>query len=135
VTTGAENDLVAATQLARQMVTRWGMGSLGLIAFHADAEHPFLGYELAQGRDYSEATAARIDQDVLCLLSERQEVVRQLLTSEREHLDRLALALLQEETIGQDELAHILGPRPSSDEAQIEQPQPQSAREVSADVQ
>jgi cell division protease FtsH len=123
VTTGAENDLVAATQLARQMVTRWGMGSLGLIAFQADAEHPFLGYELAQGRDYSEATAARIDQDVQRLLSERQEVVRQLLTDAREQLDRLALALLAEETINEEELVRILGPRPAAGETRSEQPQ------------
>jgi cell division protease FtsH len=90
------------------MVTRWGMGSLGLVAFQADAEHPFLGYELAQGRDYSEATAARIDQDIQRLLAERQEIVRQLLMSARLQLDRLAQALLQDETIGEDELARIL---------------------------
>ena len=64
VTTGAENDLVEATRLARRMITRWGMGKLGLAAFKADEEHPFLGYELSQGRDYSEATAARIDEEV-----------------------------------------------------------------------
>jgi cell division protease FtsH len=51
VTTGAESDLTEATRLARRMVTRWGMGELGLVAFQADAEHPFLGYELAQGHD------------------------------------------------------------------------------------
>jgi cell division protease FtsH len=64
ITTGAEKDLVEATRLARRMVTRWGMGNLGLTAFQADEEQPFLGYELAQGRDYSEDTAARIDRDV-----------------------------------------------------------------------
>jgi cell division protease FtsH len=127
VTTGAENDLVAATQLARQMVTRWGMGSLGLVAFQADAEHPFLGYEITQGREYSEATAARIDQDVQRLLSERQEIVRSLLTSAHDHLERLAQALLQDETIDQDELIRILGPRPAADVAEIEQLHPQGA--------
>ena len=68
ITTGAENDLVEATRLAQRMVTRWGMGSLGLMAFNSDEEQPFLGYELAQGRDYSEETAAHIDQDVQRLL-------------------------------------------------------------------
>jgi cell division protease FtsH len=119
ITTGAENDLVMATQLARQMVTRWGMGSLGLLAFQADAEHPFLGYELAQGRDYSEATAARIDQDVERLLSERQEIARRLLASARNQLDLLAQALLSEETIDQDKLVHILGPRPAPGTGEI----------------
>jgi cell division protease FtsH len=112
ITTGAENDLVEATRLARRMVTRWGMGSLGPVAFQADEEHPFLGYELAQGRDYSEATAAHIDQDVQRLLEEHHEAVRRLLTNARERLDQLVQALLHEETVDQDTLARILGPRP-----------------------
>ena len=116
VTTGAENDLVEATRLARRMVTRWGMGSLGLVAFQADEEQPFLGYELAHGRDYSEATAARIDQAVQRLLEEQHETVYRLLSDTRDCLDQLVQALLKEETIDQDTLAHILGPRPNSTE-------------------
>jgi cell division protease FtsH len=112
ITTGAENDLVEATRLARRMVTRWGMGSLGPIAFQADEQQPFLGYELAQGRDYSEATAAQIDQDVQRLLRERHEAVQGLLTSARDKLDQLVQALLKEETVDQDELTRVLGPRP-----------------------
>jgi cell division protease FtsH len=112
ITTGAERDLVEATRLARRMVTRWGMGSVGLVAFQVDEEHPFLGYELAQGRDYSEDTAARIDQDVQRLLEECHETARSLLTDGRGKLDELAQALLHEETIDRDELVQILGPRP-----------------------
>ena len=111
ITTGAENDLVEATRLARRMVTRWGMGKLGLVAFKADEEHPFLGYEISQGRDYSEATAARIDQDVIRLIDEAHEEVRRCLSANRQKLDRLVEALLREETIGPDELNSILGPR------------------------
>jgi cell division protease FtsH len=114
VTTGAENDLMEATRLARRMVTRWGMGKLGLMTFATDEHQPFLGSPLAQGREYSEATAARIDQDVQRLLEERHKAVHQLLTRAREKLDRLVKALLQEETIAQDRLAEILGPRPDS---------------------
>jgi cell division protease FtsH len=114
ITTGAENDLVEATRLARRMVTRWGMGSLDSMAFQADEEQPFLGYDLARGRDYSEATAAHIDQDVQHLLEERHKAVRRLLTDAREQLERLVRTLLQEETIDQDELARILGPRPEA---------------------
>ncbi len=113
VTTGAENDLVEATRLARRMVTRWGMGKLGLVAFKSDEQQPFLGYEISQGRDYSEATAARIDQDVQRLLEEAHEEVRKRLTDARERLDRLVDALLREETVGPDELNQILGPRPA----------------------
>jgi cell division protease FtsH len=116
VTTGAENDLVEATRLARRMVTRWGMGNLGLLAFKADEQQPFLGYELAQGRDYSEATAARIDQEVQHILEERHEAVHRLLTSAKEQLDQLAQTLLQEETINRDVLVRVLGPRSESPE-------------------
>jgi cell division protease FtsH len=111
VTTGAENDLVQATRLARRMITRWGMSSLGPIAFEADDQQPFLGYQLSQGREYSEATASRIDQEIEHMLAERQAVVRGLLTEARDRLDTLAEALLKEETIGADELARILGRR------------------------
>jgi cell division protease FtsH len=90
------------------------------MAFQADEEHPFLGYELAQGRDYSEATAARIDQEVQRLLAERHAYAGRLLTDARELLDHLAQALLHEETLGQDALARILGPRPATAEEKAE---------------
>jgi cell division protease FtsH len=112
ITTGAENDLVEATRLARRMVTRWGMGNLGPVAFVADDEQPFLGYELTQGRDFSEATAAQVDQEIRRLLDDRHEVAYRLLTDSHDLLDQLVKALLQEETIDQDEMARILGPRP-----------------------
>ena len=113
ITTGAENDLVQATRLVRRMITQWGMGSLGPVAFQADDEQPFLGYQLAQGREYSDATAARIDQEVEHLIAERQEAARQVLSAARVKLDALAAALLANETIGEDELVRILGPRPA----------------------
>ena len=112
ITTGAENDLIEATRLARRMVTRWGMGSLGSMALSTDEEQPFLGYELSQGREYSEATAARIDQDVQQLLEERHQYVLNLFhTDARQKLDQLAQALLQEETLDQPMLIEVLGPR------------------------
>jgi cell division protease FtsH len=120
VTTGAESDLTEATRLARRMVTRWGMSDLGLMALRADEEHPFLGYELAQGRNYSEATAARIDQEVQRLLTERHAYAQQLLMEARESLERLAQALLQEETLGQAALVRLLGPRPAMSEEKPE---------------
>jgi len=111
ITTGAENDLVEATKLARRMVTRWGMGSLGPVAFQANEEQPFLGYEISQGRDYSEETAKRIDHDVQDLLAERGNHVEQLLGENRNQLDLLADTLLREETIDQDTIEKLLGPR------------------------
>jgi cell division protease FtsH len=119
ITTGAENDLIQATRLARRMITRWAMGRrFGPIAFEHDEEQPFLGYQLSQRRDYSEATAARIDLEVEQLLVERQTAVRQLLSEARPRLEALAQTLLKEETIGDSELFNILGPRaPASDGA------------------
>jgi cell division protease FtsH len=111
ITTGAENDLVEATRLARRMVTRWGMGELGLMAIASDEEQPFLGYELTQGHDYSEETGARIDRDIQQLLDERHQMVKQLLTESRDKLDQLVDSLLHEETVDQDELTRILGAR------------------------
>jgi cell division protease FtsH len=111
ITTGAENDLVEATRLARRMVTRWGMGNLGLMAIATDEEQPFLGYELAQGHDYSEETSARIDKYIQQLLDKQHEEVRNLLTQSREKLESLVEALLREETIDQDKLSEILGER------------------------
>ena len=130
ITTGAENDLAEATRLARRMITRWGMGSLGQIAFVANEEQPFLGYELTQGREYSEETASLIDRDIHNILEQRHELVRQLLEREHQKLDQLVQVLLKEETVEQDELGQILGPRalPAESESRIPietaQPQP-----------
>jgi cell division protease FtsH len=111
ITTGAENDLVEATRLTRRMITRWGMGSLGLQAFAADEQQPFLGYELTQGRDYSEQTAAQIDKDVQSTLDQAHKEVRELLENAHDKLDALVETLLKEETIDQDAIKKILGPR------------------------
>jgi cell division protease FtsH len=111
VTTGAENDLIQATRLARRMMTRWGMGSLGPLAFESDEQQPFLGYELSRGRDYSESTAARIDDDVRKLIIERCEIVTSLLNGAKAKLDELAETLLHEETVDGSVLEKIFGAR------------------------
>ncbi len=113
ITTGAEKDLIQATRLARRMIARWAMGELGPVAFDCEDEQPFLGYRMAQGRDYSEATAARIDAEVEQLLSGRQVAVRTLLLQARDRLDALAFRLLREETVTDVELMEILGARPA----------------------
>jgi cell division protease FtsH len=115
VSTGAENDLVEATRLARQMVTTWGMGDLGPLAFESDEQQPFLGYRMAEGRDYSEATAARIDESVKTLLQAAQDEARERLAAARQRLDALVEALIREETLGVEELTQILGPRASAE--------------------
>lgn len=112
VTTGAQNDLIEATRLARHMAASWGMSELGLAAYQDSTADRFLGYELGSERSYSETTAAHIDQEVHRLLEERHQAVTTLLTREREKLDRLAAHLLTHEVADQAQLMELLGPRP-----------------------
>ncbi len=121
ITTGAENDLKEATRLARRMVTRWGMTEFGLMTLDADEEHPFLGYEISQGRGYSEASAARVDEGVQQLLRDRYEYTRHCLTEHRTALDALVGALMEHETVNQEEMEKIIGPRPPSTQAPDEE--------------
>ena len=119
ITTGAQSDLEQASALVRKMVTRWGMGSLGLVALEV-GEQPFLGYELTQGRSYSDQTAARVDRNIQEILDAKYEQVKDLIRTHREALDRLAVALLEEETVGEERLLEILGPRPAATEEALD---------------
>ncbi len=122
ITVGAENDLQQATELARRMVTRWGMSELGLASYRAGQEQPFLGYELAQGRDYSEAMAAEIDRAVNDLLDRCYETARSILQSEEEAVRRIVAALLREETLTGAQLGALLG-KPQANAAAEEKPE------------
>ncbi len=109
ITTGAENDLQRATQLARRMVGRWGMSDeMGLLFASEGTENPFLGREMAGPRDHSEATAARLDDAVRKLLDERMHTAIRLLTENRSTLDRLALTLLEYETLDRSQVEAIV---------------------------
>jgi cell division protease FtsH len=109
ITTGAENDLQRATQLARRMVGRWGMSDeMGLLFASEGAENPFLGREMAGPRDHSEATAARLDEAVRKLLDERMQTAIRLLTENRGTLDRLAHALLEHETLDRGQIEAVV---------------------------
>jgi cell division protease FtsH len=107
VTTGAQNDFQQATDLARRMVTRWGMStSLGQVALITGSEG-FLGD--AEGpRTYSEATAQRVDAEVKALLDEAYQRVKTLLQAHRSDLDRLVDGLIERETLHAEEFTAIL---------------------------
>jgi len=110
VSSGAESDLKQATRLARRMVSQWGMSEkLGPAAFPRNEEHPFLGREMAQPRDFSEHTAQLIDEEVRALIRDCEQQVRALLEQNRAPLDALALALLERESLSADEVAALLG--------------------------
>jgi cell division protease FtsH len=112
ITTGAQNDLETATELARRMVVSWGMSQkMGLFSFDDSAQAVFLGRELAGNPHISQRTAAIIDEEVTRLLNEGYTTAEGILTEHRDRLDTLANALLQEEVLEEDQIARLIGPR------------------------
>ena len=109
VTTGASNDLEQATNIARSMVTRYGMSEkLGPRTFGKREEMVFLGKEISEQRDYSEGVAAAIDDEVLELVDNAYKNASRIINSNRDKLDKLAKYLIQNETIEGDQLIKIL---------------------------
>jgi cell division protease FtsH len=99
ISTGANNDLVGATELARKMVREWGMSQrVGPMAWGSQGQ-VFLGEDLMHTRDYSDDTARVIDEEVERILREAEDRCRQILTDNRKGLDLVARALLEHETI------------------------------------
>jgi cell division protease FtsH len=114
-TTGAENDIEQATQLARNMVTRWGMSDkLGMVEL-APRDNPYLGVTgaYAGAKPFSEDTARLIDAEVHRILHESHEQAKRLLTEHRRALDALVRALLERETLGEQEILEVTGLPPA----------------------
>jgi cell division protease FtsH len=109
ITTGAENDLRLATKLARDMVAQLGMtDTLGPVNYGDSDQQPFLGYALAQPRQYSEETAALIDRETKRLIEEAHDRARKLLREHRRQLDTLADELMNKEIVEQERVLAIL---------------------------
>jgi cell division protease FtsH len=110
-TTGAENDIEQATGLARAMVTRWGMSEeLGTVQL-APRENPYLGRSDGYGgeKPFSEETARIVDSEVLRIIGECHDEARRLLTKHRGELDVLARALLERESLDEEEILEVTG--------------------------
>jgi len=110
-TTGAQNDIEQASALARDMVTRWGMSDrLGMVQL-APRENPFLAAidEFPAGRPYSETTAAVVDAEVHRIISESHDEALRLLRDHRRELDALAAALLERETVDEQDILSVTG--------------------------
>jgi cell division protease FtsH len=111
-TTGAENDIEQATNLARSMVTRWGMSDeLGMVQL-ATNQNPYLGGGGA-AKPFSEETARRIDAAVLKIINESHEQAKGLLRTYRKQLDALVEALLSRETLDEQEILDVTGLSPA----------------------
>lgn len=107
---GASDDLKQATRLARSMITQWGMSdTLGPVNYPQHEEHPFLGMELAQPKDFSDATARLIDEEVEKLIKQKESETLNLLRENKTKLEILANAIQEKETIDASEIKTILG--------------------------
>ncbi|MGW8320280.1 MAG: ATP-dependent zinc metalloprotease FtsH [Thermodesulfobacteriota bacterium] len=114
---GAANDLKQATELARRMVCQWGMSErLGPVTYPQGEEHPFLGREIAQPRNFSEHTAEAIDEEIRALVKGMEDLATKLLKSNIDSLHELAEALLEHETLDKGEVDRILEGVDSTDE-------------------
>jgi cell division protease FtsH len=105
---GAGNDIERATELARKMVCEWGMSQLGPLTFGKKEEQIFLGREIAQHRDYSEATAIQIDQEVRKLVIEGYDTAKKILSENREVLTKIAQALIEREVLDAMEIKMLI---------------------------
>jgi cell division protease FtsH len=122
-TTGSGNDIERATHISRKMVCEWGMSDeMGPLSYGKKEDQIFLGREFATPhKDYSEATAERIDKEISRIVSERYEIAKQLLSDHMDVLDRLAAQLLEKEVLNSTEIDQIIGI--SSEETCEEKPQ------------
>lgn len=109
VTTGASNDLQQVARVARQMITRFGMSDrLGPVALGRQNGNVFLGRDIASDRDFSDETAAAIDEEVRHLVDQAYRRAKEVLTNNRQVLDQLAQMLVEKETVDAEELQSIL---------------------------
>ncbi len=130
ITTGSGNDIERASDMARKMIYEWGMSSeLGPLTFGKKEEQIFLGREISQHRDYSEATAIKIDQEVRELVISANKKVTQLLSDHIDQLKDMAKELLDRETLGKEDIDRILDvQQPVQKDATPSQPSPPEAK-------
>ena len=108
ISTGASNDIERATKIARDMVTKYGMSEkLGTITFGSNQDEVFLGRDLAHAKDYSEETAAMIDEEVKRIIDNAYKTARQILSSNMDKLTAVAERLLEKEKIDGEEFDEI----------------------------
>jgi len=117
MTTGAGNDIERATEMARKMVCEWGMSEkMGPLTYGAKEEQVFLGKDFSQQKNFSDQTAKLIDQEVKALVMGGYEKAHEIITKHRDSLEKMALALLDRETLNASEIKDIVdGKTPPSD--------------------
>jgi len=108
ITTGAANDLRDATDIARALVTKYGMSSLGPIAFGKFSQPVFLGREIAVEKDYSDEVAAKIDRETKKFIDQAYKTAMKILKKHRKFLDKVAQILMKKETIEKEEFEKLV---------------------------
>jgi len=111
VTTGASNDIKEASELARRLVTKYGMSEkLGPLAFGSGEEMIFLGREISTEKNYSDKTATSIDEEISTFIKRAFELAQKIIKTNKKALDKIAQTLLEKETLEQEEFYNILKP-------------------------
>jgi len=109
LTTGASNDIMRATKMARNMVCQWGMSDkFGPMSYGDDGQQVFLGRDFMQHKDYSEETARLIDAEIRRFVDDGYQRAKKLLSENMENLHRIAGALLERETVSGDEIDMLM---------------------------
>ena len=138
VTTGASNDIKRATEIARNMVTKWGLSDeMGPLMYGEDSEHPFLGQSMGMGNggpEYSDQTATKIDLEVRKILDHCYTSAKKLLEDNSDILHAMAEALIKYETIDSEQVNELMArklvtPPPGWDEAQKEAAKPPKGKQ------
>ncbi len=108
ITTGASNDLQQVTSMARQMVTRFGMSSIGPLSLDNEDSNPFLGRGMGGGNDYSDEIAIKIDSQIQLIVQECHNSTRSIIRNNRVIIDKLVDILIEKETISGEEFRNII---------------------------
>jgi cell division protease FtsH len=127
LTTGAGNDIERATGMARKMVCEWGMSDLGPVTFGKKEQEIFLGREFAQHGDFSESTAVEIDREVRRILDKAYKVAQEIITGNRNSLDRIARKLLERETLEGWEVNQIITEETGTDYLKLKEYYPETS--------
>ena len=132
VTTGAHNDFEKATKIARAMVTEYGMSDLGTVQFEHQESSVFLGRDYNKSRNFSGQVAFQIDEEVRKIISERYEITKKIIKSNKDLLDLIASALLEKETITKEEIDYLVEHKklPEDDELENEEKKVKTEKEV-----
>jgi cell division protease FtsH len=108
LTTGASNDLKVATNLARQLVTRYGMSDLGPMTFGESHDMIFLGREISEQKNYSEKIAARIDEEIASFIDQGHKTALEVIKKYHKELKAIAEKLIEVETIEREEFEKLV---------------------------